>query len=119
MSNTNVKVHTVIIQTSQMQTMADFYRKGFGWDEPAATGGDHLGFQLLEIYFGFDLIESAPPSTGVVSLWFEVENLDQSFEKFKMLGAKVKYPPTAKPWGATLAALYDPDGNLFGLTQRV
>jgi predicted enzyme related to lactoylglutathione lyase len=118
MDNTNVKLHTVIILTSQLKAMADFYRKGFGWDEPVPTGGNHLGFQLPEIYFGFDLIESAPPPTGVVSLWFEVENLDQSFEKFKTLGAKVKYSPTAKPWGATLAALYDPDGNVFGLAQR-
>jgi predicted enzyme related to lactoylglutathione lyase len=101
-----------------MKEMADFYKEGFGLEEPVPTGGDHLGFQLSFVYLGFDLVESAPPPSGVISLWFEVDDLNTNFEKFKTLGAKVKYPPTAKPWGATLAALYDPDGNLFGLSQR-
>jgi hypothetical protein len=30
----------------------------------------------------------------------------------------LRYPPTRKPWGALLASLYDPDGNMVGLAQR-
>jgi uncharacterized glyoxalase superfamily protein PhnB len=47
-----------------------------------------------------------------------VEDIEASFNLFVGLGARVKYPPTKKPWGAVLSALYDPDGNLFGLSQR-
>lgn len=117
-NSTNAVVQTVIIQTRQMAEMANFYARGFELGEPAATGGDHLGFPLPNLYFGFDQVDDVPEPTGVVSLWFEVDDIETSFKRFEGLGAKVKYPPTKKPWGAVLASLYDPDGNLFGLSQR-
>jgi len=117
-NSTNAILQTVIIQTGQMAEMADFYARGLELDQAAATGGDHLGFPLPNLYFGFDQVENAPEPSGVVSLWFEVEDIEASFKRFEGLGAKVKYPPTKKPWDAVLVALYDPDGNLFGLSQR-
>jgi predicted enzyme related to lactoylglutathione lyase len=117
-NSTNAILQTVIIQTGQMAEMADFYARGFELGEAASTGGDHLGFPLPNLYFGFDQVENAPEPSGVVSLWFEVEDIEASFKRFEGLGAKVKYPPTKKPWGAVLASLFDPDGNLFGLSQR-
>jgi predicted enzyme related to lactoylglutathione lyase len=117
-NKTNTTLHTVIIQTSKMEEMATFYGEGLELGEAALTGGNHLGFPLPNTYFGFDLIEDSPEPTGVISLWFEVEDLDETFQRFTELGAEIKYPPSPKPWGAILAALYDPDGNLFGLSQR-
>jgi catechol 2,3-dioxygenase-like lactoylglutathione lyase family enzyme len=113
-----VTIHTVIMQTTRVEEMADFYARGLGLGEPIATGGDHLGFPLPNAYFGFDQVEEAPAPSGVVSLWFEVEDIEATFSFFERTGAIVKYPPSKKPWGAVLAALYDPDGNVFGLTQR-
>lgn len=113
-----VILHTVIMQTSQIQKMAEFYRLGLRLKEPAATGEDHLGFPLPNAYFGFDQVPETPEPSGVISLWFEVEDITETFNRFVELGAKVKYPPGEKPWGAVLAALYDPEGNVFGLTQR-
>jgi catechol 2,3-dioxygenase-like lactoylglutathione lyase family enzyme len=117
-NSTNAILQTVIIQTDQMAKMADFYARGLELGDPAATGGDHLGFPLPNLYFGFDQVEAVPESTGIISLWFEVEDIETCFERFEELGVRVNYPPTKKPWGAVLAALYDPDGNLFGLSQR-
>jgi catechol 2,3-dioxygenase-like lactoylglutathione lyase family enzyme len=114
----NVILHTVIVQTSRMEEMAEFYRRGLGLKEPNATGGDHLGFPLPSAYFGFDQVSDVPASSGVISVWFEVEDIQAAFNRFLELGARVKYPPNQKPWGAVLAALFDPDGNVFGLTQR-
>lgn len=111
-------IHTVIIQTTRIKEMAAFYGQGLGLGEPVATGGDHLGFPLRNVYFGIDLVEQSPAATGVISLWFEVEDIEATFSLFERSGAVVKYPPSKKPWGAVLAALYDPDGNVFGLTQR-
>jgi predicted enzyme related to lactoylglutathione lyase len=88
-------LHTVIIQTSKMGELAAFY------------------VQSLE------LVEIAPEPTGVISFWFEVDDLEETFQRFKKLGAEVKYPPTPKPWGAILAALFDPVGNLFGFHKGV
>ena len=117
-NTTKATLQTVIIQTGQMAEMADFYAHGFELGEAAATGGDHLGFPLPNLYFGFDLVEDVPAPSGVVSLWFEVEDIEATYARFSQLEARVEYPPTKKPWGAILAALYDPDGNLFGISQR-
>jgi predicted enzyme related to lactoylglutathione lyase len=117
-SKSNTTLHTLIIQTSKMEEMATFYGGGLKLGEPVPTGGNHLGFQLPNAYLGFDNVEEAPEPSGVISLWFEVDDLDETFQRFKEMGAEIKYPPTSKPWGAILAALYDPDGNLFGLTLR-
>jgi predicted enzyme related to lactoylglutathione lyase len=116
--STNAVLQTVIFQTSQMKVMADFYAHGLGLGESTATGGDHLGFPLPNLYFGFDQVDEAPEACGVISLWFEVDDIDATFKRFEDAGAEVSYPPTQKPWGAVLAALYDPDGNLFGISQR-
>ena len=110
-------LHTAILQTGRLQEMANFYRQGLKLGEPVEER-DHLGFPLPNAYLGFDLVEEPPTPTGAVSLWFEVDDLQETFDKFVALGAGVKYPPTHKPWGARLAALYDPDGNVFGLTGR-
>jgi len=81
---------TVIIQTSRMEKLASFYGRAFDLGEPQATGGDHLGFTLSNLYFGFDQVDEAPDPSGTVSIWFEVENLQSVFERFGDLGARVK-----------------------------
>jgi catechol 2,3-dioxygenase-like lactoylglutathione lyase family enzyme len=117
-NSTNAVLQTVIIQTGLIKAMAEFYAHGLELGEAAATGGDHLGYPLPNLYFGFDLVDEAPPPSGVVSLWFEVDDIEETFKQFEESGVRVSYPPTKKPWGAVLASLYDPDGNLFGISQR-
>jgi predicted enzyme related to lactoylglutathione lyase len=114
-----VIVHTIVIETGNLHSLADFYRQGLELGEPQATGSDHVGFPLPNTYLGFDQVDKQRSEyPGAVSLWFEVENLEITFERFKTLGAQVKYPPTRKPWGAVLAAVHDPDGNIIGLAQK-
>lgn len=117
-NSTNAVLQTVIIQTRQMKVMAEFYARGLELGQASATGGDHLGFPLSNLYFGFDEVQEAPEPTGVVSFWFEVDDIEATFKRFEESGARVRYPPNRKPWGAVLAALYDPDGNMFGISQR-
>lgn len=117
--NSNAILHTVIIKTREMEELVDFYGKGLDLGEAISFGSDHKGFSLPNVYFGFDLVSKGDDvSPGAVSTWFEVDDLETSFKRFKSLGAVVIYPPTKKPWGAVLAALKDPDGNVFGLAQR-
>jgi predicted enzyme related to lactoylglutathione lyase len=117
-AGTNTILHTVIIKTTKMTEMAEFYRRGLELSEAVPTGSNHLGFEMSNIYFGFDLVEEASDPTGSVSLWFEVDDIEATFNRFEQLGARIGYPPSQKPWGAYLAALYDLDGNTFGLAQR-
>lgn len=100
-----------------MAELVAFYSRGLGLGEPQATGDDHLGFKLGNLYFGFDQITEQPETNVTISLWFEVGDIESIYEGFVKRGTRVKYPPSKKPWGGFLAALYDPDGNLFGLSQ--
>jgi predicted enzyme related to lactoylglutathione lyase len=119
MNKIKATLDTVIICTTRMSELAEFYKLGLQLNEPRSQGDDHLGFQLSEMYLGFDKIdEDQFIHPGAVSLWFRVDNLEETFERFKDLGGKVKYPPTKKPWGETLAAVFDFDGNVVGLAQR-
>lgn len=118
-NRTNTRLDTIIIYTTRMKNLADFYRLGLQLQAPIPHGENHLGFQLLDVYLGFDKInEDQNIHPGAISLWFRVDNLKETFERFKELGAKVNYPPTEKPWGDELAAVFDPDGNIIGLAQR-
>ena len=111
-------LHTVIINTKDMRRLADFYREGLALGEGQTHGDDHFGWQLPNLYFGFDLVAQDYAYPGAVSLWFAVADLQATFDRFVTLGAPVKYGPTQKPWGALLAAVFDPDGNVVGLTQQ-
>lgn len=111
-------LHTVIINTHDMQGLADFYGPGLQLGEPQAHDDNHLGWQLPNLYFGFDLVTGAYTYPGAISLWFEVDDLDGTYQRLLSLGGTSKYGPTTKPWGAKLAAVFDPDGNVLGLAQR-
>lgn len=116
---TSAQIDTVIIITQNMEGLADFYRRGLELQEPQAEGDDHLGFPIGEVYLGFDKAATASESyPGAVSIWFRVDDLQSTFNRFVSLGAQVKYPPTEKPWGDQLAAVFDLDGNVLGLAQR-
>ncbi|MEM7116576.1 MAG: VOC family protein [Chloroflexota bacterium] len=99
-------------------SLADFYSKGLGLGEPMPTGPDHLGFQLPNMYLGFDVADREMERPGAVSLWFAVDDLAGTYQHLLSLGATDRYGPTKKPWGATLAAVLDPEGNVIGLTER-
>ncbi|UCH32164.1 MAG: VOC family protein [Candidatus Bathyarchaeota archaeon] len=118
-NKTNATLDTVIICTSRLRELAEFYKLALQLPEPQAQGEDHLGFQLPEIYLGFDRIdEDRFIHPGAISLWFRVDDIEKTFARLKKLGATTKYPPTKKPWGDTLAAAFDPEGNIIGLAQR-
>ncbi len=117
---TNAILHTVIIYSPHIASLAEFYRQGLDLGPPSATGDDHLGFKLPNLYLGFDVAPEPPPvERGAISLWFEVDDLEATFTHLVEMGATVKYSPVDKPWGARLAAVFDPEGNVIGLAQRV
>ncbi len=109
---------TVIVYTTRMEMLADFYARGLGLG-PYQASPNHLGCQVGHVYFGFDQVEGVdgePP--GAITLWFEVTDLEATFARLVALGACVHSPPADRPWGARLAAVTDLDGNLVGLSQR-
>ena len=110
---------TIIYFTSRMADLADFYGRGLALGEPHGHGGNHLGFPLEGgVYLGFDQIDEAIPGFGGPTVWFNVDDLQATFDRFVALGARIRYPPELKPMGDVLASLEDPDGNVFGLVSR-
>lgn len=120
----NEKIHTTqgtaletaIIFTTHMEELAHFYQEAFELGEFNLSPG-HMGLQVGPVYLGFDQVEQRE-SGGGATLWFTVDDIEATFKRLVSMQARVKYPPTRKPWGGYLAALYDPDGNLIGLSQR-
>lgn len=111
-------LETVIIFTSRMEELAAFYQQALQlgtWERSIR----HMGQWVGPVYLGFDHYEAA--GTGAasgVTLWFTVDDLQATYDRAISLGAEVRNPPTPKPWGAILASVRDPDGNLLGLAQR-
>lgn len=111
-------LETVIIYTRDMHRLARWYETQLEL-EPFVAAPGHLGQRVGSVYLGFDEVEE--PATawpGAVHTWFTVDDLDVTFERMVTAGAPVRFAPTEKPWGARLAAVHDPDGNVVGLSQR-
>jgi uncharacterized glyoxalase superfamily protein PhnB len=118
---TETSLDTVIVFTSRMKALAAFYSQGLGIG-PYQESPKHLGCRIGSVYFGFDQVDAesdkGPKGFGP-TIWFTVEDIEDSFRRLVELGATVRYPPTKKPWGAKLASLEDLDGNIFGISQRL
>jgi predicted enzyme related to lactoylglutathione lyase len=109
-------LETVIIFTSRMEELARFYQQALELGEFNLSPG-HIGVQVGPTYLGFDQVDEATSGAGV-TVWFTVDDIQGTFQRLVEMGAEVRYPPSEKPWGGFLAALYDPDGNMLGLSQR-
>ena len=114
---TAAAIDTVIVFTEDHRALAAFYEQALELDPPEAFGDTHLGFTVGDLYLGFDSAEAAGGSDSV-TLWFRVDDIDATFARCIELGAVSRYPPEAKPFGDTVAAVIDPAGNHFGLSQR-
>jgi predicted enzyme related to lactoylglutathione lyase len=109
-------LETAIIFTGRMEELARFYQEGLELGE-FERSARHIGMQAGPVYLGFDQVEEVRAGGGV-TLWFTVDDLRSTYERLVLMGAGVVYPPSRKAWGAYLAAVYDPDGNMLGLSQR-
>jgi hypothetical protein len=113
---------TFIVFTSQMNKLAKFYEDGLKLGRPASSSDGHIGYPLPGgDYLGFDQIEGVEPVSarvGGVTLWFRVENVSETVERFIQLGAGIRYKHKETPFGEVLGSLYDLDGNIFGLAQE-
>ncbi len=111
------RVDTAIIFSERMIELAAFYQTAFDLDDPAEQER-HRGFQLDGLYLGIDQVDGVSAEPSRVTLWFRVDDLEATFERIVAMGAEVRYPPTDTPWGDRLAAVFDPDGNMVGLSQK-
>lgn len=114
--NLGAALENVIIFTTQMEELAHFYQEALDLGEFNLSPG-HMGLQAGPVYLGFDQVEEQEGGGGV-TIWFTVDDIEAGYNRMIAMGAKVRYPPTRKPWGGYLASVHDLDGNMIGLSQR-
>ncbi len=111
-----LNLNSIMIGTSKVQEMADFYKKVF--DRPAdMIDGDWHGWQVGK---GFLTIgahseihgEAQEPQRIIMN--YETTEVKEEFERIRALGATVIKEPYDMG-GAWIATLADPDGNYFQL----
>jgi predicted enzyme related to lactoylglutathione lyase len=109
---------SVMIASKQTQALASFYEKVFGKSpDMADSASGFFGWKVGNGYFGVLEHSEMGGSTkdpGRVMLNFETPQVQEEFERIKVLGGKVIQAPYKmdQGWIATLA---DPDGNYFQL----
>ena len=112
-----IRLDAVLLASPHPEALAEFYQHGFELEPPKWHGEDHLGLNLSNTYLGFDRAkETAPSSSGSISIWFKVTDIEATFARLVRLGATANYAPTKEESpGEILAMVYDPDGNSIGL----
>ena len=108
------------IYAEEPETLADFYRKLFGWRLERAPGLDYWRIETEATEGrGFAGGLTYRPIAGARSWvhYIHVTSLDEAVAEAARLGAAVLRPKTAVPKAAWYAVLADPEGNIFAIYQ--
>jgi len=116
---TNAAIDTVIVFADDLQQLSSFYVQALRADPNEVVDEDgHVGFELGDIYLGFDQSDGSHQHPGAVSFWVRVDDLDATYARCLGLGATSVIEPVWRPWGDRLAAVKDLEGNVLGLSLR-
>jgi predicted enzyme related to lactoylglutathione lyase len=110
----NVGIEALLIETTRVHELAEFYRSGFELPAPDTVAPDQVGFQIGDVYFGLEQVDDATVPSGTMSLWFKVEDARAVYDRLLTLGAKTKDAPEDVE-DEVIASVFDPDGNVIGL----
>jgi len=109
-----LKIEAVLIETNNLTELAEFYRAGFELEAPETADADQLGFQIGDVYFGLEQVEDTTTPSVSMSLWFKVDDVQQTYDRLISLGAVAIDEPSEIDQ-EIIAKLHDPDGNTIGL----
>lgn len=110
-----LNLNSMMVGTSQIKVMADFYEKVFGRPGDMVEGEWH-GWKVGEVFFSIGTHSevkgaSSDPSRIIVN--FETTDVQGEFTRISAFAKVIKAPyQMESAWIATLA---DPDGNYFQL----
>lgn len=116
---TSAAIDTIIVFARSLQSLSKFYVTALQVDEEDVVEEDrHVGFDLGDIYVGFDQSDGSHQHPGAVTFWMRVDDLDATYQRCLDLGATSVIEPVDRPWGDRLAAIKDPEGNVVGFSLR-
>lgn len=113
-----LKLSTIMIGTTRLQVLGDFYEKVFG--RPADMSDSNEGFfgwrfgdASLAVFTHSEMMGNTK-DPGRLMINYATEQVKEEFERIRDLGGRVVSEPyqMGEAWVATLA---DPDGNYFQL----
>ncbi|MCR4264527.1 MAG: hypothetical protein NUV98_07500 [Candidatus Roizmanbacteria bacterium] len=121
-----LNLNSVMIGTSQVKVLAEFYEKVFG-KAPDMQEGEWYGWSVGNTFISFGTHsevkgKAKEPQRMIFNL--ETKEVKEEFERIKKLGATVIKEPYemsseagsgSDGQGAWIATLADPDGNYFQL----
>jgi catechol 2,3-dioxygenase-like lactoylglutathione lyase family enzyme len=120
------KLKSICLITPDIPGLRDFYQNVL---EVTPEGDDvFVVFSTpgsdLALFSAQGLEEMVPglleaSSAGNCFLEFEVEDVDQEYERLKVLNVQVIKPPTTQPWGFRSVWFRDTDGNKINFFARL
>jgi len=89
-----------------------FYRRAAGFEVHASIGEPPSFALIARDDVGLGLVQtSAPPVTGFVCCYVDVEGVEDLHRRCVEAGATITSPLTHQPWGNHDFVIADPDGN--------
>jgi lactoylglutathione lyase len=111
-------LRTVIYKVSDLAAARDWYSRVLG-TAPYFDEAFYIGFNVAGYELGLQPEEEAPaakPET-VLTYW-GMANVADSYAQLLELGATTHEAPTDVGGGITVATVYDPWGNIFGIIDN-
>lgn len=117
---------SICLITQDVQSLRDFYQNVL---EVIPEGDDSFvvfsaSGANLSLFSAQNLEEMVPgrindSGAGNCFLEFEVEDVDQEYERLRGFNAEIVKPPTTQPWGLRSVWFHDPDGNKINFFASV
>jgi predicted enzyme related to lactoylglutathione lyase len=119
----DIGLHSVSIGVADLDRAVDFYRDALGLGlQFSAPEHSYARFDLGGMNFGV-IVQDLSNTEGAAFVGrhtgfsLAVADLDAAVGALKARGVSFPMEPTRQPWGAYMAQISDPDGNLFYLEQ--
>ena len=115
------RIGSINIGVRDLDQAVAFYRDvlGFGlvFSEPSSN---YARFDVEGIRLGVISHDAGSPEADAFTgrhtgISIAVDDVDRAYEELKARGASFPMAPTRQPWGAYMAMVSDPDGNLYYL----
>lgn len=107
------------IPANDPEPLTEFYSELFGWSfNKAPVPG--MDYYLCDTGKGEGINGAIMQRQNPQQPWMnyvDVESVDDAIEKAKALGATIALPKTPIPGVGAIAAIMDPQGNVFGVWE--
>lgn len=120
------KLKSVCLISQNVRELCDFYQRileisSEGDDDFAAFSDSGMNFSIFSVSGLEKMVPGLMENSGVGNcfLEFEVEDVDEEFERLKELDVEVIKLPTTQPWGLRSVWFRDPDGNKINFFAHV